>query len=79
VINLPKSKISPLQTPNPTELKQAAKDDPLQTEYLGSKEAAVADVSPQGQDVDQPDPLVSDADHETLGDQQIIHANLSGH
>ena len=69
----------PFQTPNPTELKQAAKEDPLQTEYLGSQEATVADVPSQGQNVDQPDPPLTDADPEASEDQQIIHTNLSGH
>ncbi|MCY7272486.1 MAG: hypothetical protein LH702_01740 [Phormidesmis sp. CAN_BIN44] len=69
----------PFQAPNPDELKQAEKDDPLQTEYLGSKEATVADVLPQGRNMDQPDPTVSDADPETLEDQQIIHAKKPVH
>lgn len=69
----------PFQTPNPTELKQAAKDDPLQQEYLGSNEATVADVPAQGQNVDQPDPLADDANAEQRQENQTIRANISGH
>lgn len=68
----------PFQTPNPTELKQAAKEDPLQQEYLGTHEANVADVPPQGQNVDQPDPALFNED-ETPGEHQTVRANLSGH
>lgn len=68
----------PFQTPNPTELKQAAKDDPSQAEYLGNKEATVANVPPQ-QNVDQPNPAMSDVDSELGEDHQTIHTNISGH
>ncbi|GAQ00036.1 hypothetical protein [Leptolyngbya sp. NIES-2104] len=68
----------PFQTPNPTELKQAAKKDPLQQEYLSSNEATVADVPPQGQNVDQPDPL-DDENSEARQANQVIRTNISGH
>lgn len=69
----------PFQTPNPTELKQAAKDDPLEEEYLGSQEANVADVPPQGQNVDQPNPSMNGEESKNLGENQTIRANISGH
>ncbi|MBD1842156.1 hypothetical protein H6F89_01770 [Cyanobacteria bacterium FACHB-63] len=69
----------PFQTPNPTELKQAAKEDPLQHEYLSSNEATVADVPAQGQNVDQPDPFADDASAEQRQENQTIRANISGH
>ncbi|MBD1843501.1 hypothetical protein H6F89_08850 [Cyanobacteria bacterium FACHB-63] len=69
----------PFQTPNPTELKQAAKEDLLQQEYLGSNEATVADVPPQRQNVDQPDPFLNDENSEARQENQVIRANVSGH
>lgn len=64
----------PFQTPNPDELKQAAKDDPLQQEYLGSQEATIADVSSQ-----KLDPLADDEDAEARQENQVIRSNISGH
>lgn len=69
----------PFQTPNPTELKQAAKKDPTQEEYLSSQEATVANVPPQGENVDQPNPTTSDSDSERLKENQTIRTNISGH
>ncbi|MBD2081151.1 hypothetical protein [Leptolyngbya sp. FACHB-17] len=69
----------PFQTPNPSALKQAAKEDPLQEEYLGSNEATVADVLPQGQNVDQPDPFADSTTSKTPEENQTIRANISGH
>jgi hypothetical protein len=65
-------------TPDPAELKQAAKVDPIQ-ERPGAEEASVANVPPQGELVDQPDPDMDDVDQPALGDRQIIRANISGH
>lgn len=67
------------QTPNPIELKQAAKDNSSQEEYLGSNEATVANIPPQDQNVDQPNPPRSDLDSEVLHESQTIRVNLSGH
>jgi hypothetical protein len=66
------------RTPNPDELKQAAQVDPIQ-ESPGVEEASVADVPVQDELVDQPNPDMDDVNKPTLGDRQIIHANLSGH
>ncbi|MBW4525046.1 MAG: hypothetical protein KME18_07595 [Phormidium tanganyikae FI6-MK23] len=68
----------PFQTPNPTELKNAAKEDPLQEEYLGASGANVADVPPQGENVDQPNPFVDSTESEPR-ENQVIRANLGGH
>ncbi len=69
----------PFQTPNPTELKQDAKDDLLQQEYLSPNEATVADVPAQGQNVDQSDPFTDDENSEQCQENQTIRANISGH
>ncbi|MER3477441.1 MAG: hypothetical protein C4287_14285 [Leptolyngbya sp. ERB_1_2] len=76
---MPEKQDTPFQTPSPTELKQAAKDNALQKEYLSSQEATVADVPPQGEDVDQPNSSMDNKDSERLGENQTIRANVSGH
>jgi hypothetical protein len=58
-------------TPNPTELKKAAKEDPIH-ERESTHEADVVDQHPNDQKLGQErDPDV--------GDEQIIKANISGH
>ncbi|MGG6267365.1 hypothetical protein ACQ4M3_28625 [Leptolyngbya sp. AN03gr2] len=75
--NAPKKKETPFQTPNPTELKQAAKADPMQQDYLSSNEANVAELPNQNNE--QSAPFMDNQNSEVRQENQTIRANISGH
>jgi hypothetical protein len=71
----PTPKENVFQTPNPTELKQAAKEDPIQAPEPEGKQGSFTQPGEGGTDAEE---LVQETPEE--GQQSpIVTANLSGH
>ncbi len=64
------------QTPNPTELKAAAKNDPIQDRETSREMIGLDDASNPDREADQEQ---FDLDDETAIASPIVKANLSGH
>jgi hypothetical protein len=71
----PTPKENVFQTPNPTELKQAAKDDPIQSPEPEGKQGSF--IQPEGSDSDAEE-LVQETPEEGQH-SPIVTANISGH